>query len=173
MTNKIVQLFVAAVWLAACAEVPSPSQLDVQVTPEIAKVTGTATPLPTAEPTSTPQPTETPTLTPTFTLIPPTKTQTPTPAPTPLGGGSGQIRMFINANIIEFPVRDIENASFVIQAQDLVSEFEITTFSTMRTDYISPDGNSGRFLELRFEAVRHPAGETLSFQPRLEKQSCD
>jgi hypothetical protein len=137
MTKKLFLFCLLAIWLTACATVPPSPKPGVQVT---AEVINTSTPLPTTTPTSTPLPTETPTLTPTFTSIPPTETQTPTPAPTPLGGGSGKIRMFINMNIVEFPVNDVEKISLVMPVDKLVSEFEIPDFSTTRTDYISPDG---------------------------------
>ena len=142
MTKNIFQLILTGILLSACAILPASPESDYEVT---AEVVSTATPQPTEEPTSTALPTNTPTMKPTNTRIPPTETRTPAPAPTSLGGGSGQIMMFINMNIVEFPVHGVEKYSVVMPVEKLISEFEIADFSTFRTDYISPNGELAAF----------------------------
>ena len=97
-----------------------------------------STPVP--SPTDTPIPTKPPTETPTITMTP-TVTRTPTPAATKMGGGSGELLMMVNINLVNMPLKKPGDFEIIVPQDDIVSEFDIQDFSTMRTDNVSPKGD--------------------------------
>jgi hypothetical protein len=125
--------------ISACKPAPQQTASN-QTVAAPAETQSVASATPAASPTNTPLPTEPPTATPTVTLTP-TETKTPTPAPTPLGGGSGNLMMMVNINVINVPLDTPSNYEIIVSSDDIKSELNIKQFNSLRTDNISPAGD--------------------------------
>jgi len=167
MFKKLICMVLLAATLFACQPAGENLEPTVPITTEVAT---SEPPTSTPNPTDTPQSTETPTLTPTFTLTP-TETQTRTPTPTALGGGSGLIRMFISVNLIELPMEDPTDFNLVISSDQIASEFNIASFSTSRTDYISPQGTLAAFWNCATEYCDTKRGNMYLFTTDFKKKA--
>jgi hypothetical protein len=123
-----------------CSCKPAPEQVSQNPTAPAAAKQSIASATPVSSPTNTPVPTEAATATATVTLTP-TVTPTPTPAPTALGGGSGELMMMVNMNVVNIPMKSPSDFEIIIPNEDIMSEFEIKALSSRRNDAISPQGD--------------------------------
>ena len=136
--KKISLIIIFVLLLSACG--PTPEQAGTGQTAAPAETLSVASLTPEPSPTDTPVPTEPPTETPTITLTP-TVTRTPTPKATSMGGGSGELLMMVNINVVNVPMKKPSDFEIIVPQDDIVSEFDIKDFSTMRNDNISPNGD--------------------------------
>jgi hypothetical protein len=136
--KKISLIIILILLLSACSQ--APEQAGAGQTAAPAETLSVASSTPEPSPTDTPVPTEPPTETPTITLTP-TVTRTPTPKATSMGGGSGELLMMVNINVVNVPMKKPSDFEIIVPRDDIVSEFDIKDFSSMRTDNISPNGD--------------------------------
>jgi hypothetical protein len=137
--KKLSLLLVLMFLVCSCNAAPEQVSQNPTSSPADTQIVASSTPA--ASPTNTPVPTDPPTATPTVTLTP-TETRTPTPAPTALGGGKGELMMMVSINVVSVPLDSPSEFEIVVTSDDIASEFEIAQFNGLRSDSISPEGDT-------------------------------
>jgi len=157
---------ILALVLSGCSKTPASPSPIAEAATNTPLPPATATPLPT----DTPQPTATPTQIPTITPTP-TITLTPTPRPTPFGGSSGYIMTMVSGNVVKMSIDDPADYEVVVSYDDMMSNLDIKTLSTLRNDIISHTGDLVAFWNCATEYCDTKRGPLYLFSPDFKKKA--